>query len=182
MKVYTKKGDQGNTGLIGGTRVSKADDRIEAYGTVDELNSFVGLLKDLCPREPDRNFLKNIQDQLFTLGSQLAADPEASKMKLPEITLEEIEILEKSIDEMEEVLPPLTNFVLPGGYQPNSLAHICRTICRRAERQVVRLGQEKDKLVNLPYLNRLSDWFFVFSRKLSYDAHRIETLWNPKKT
>lgn len=180
MKVYTKKGDQGKTSLIGGTRVPKHHVRIEAYGTVDELNSFLGLLGDQPSSEAHRGFLKRIQDMLFTIGSHLASDPEKSLMKLPEIKQEDIEALEKSIDELEEKLPPLKQFVLPGGHVANSTAHVARSICRRAERSIVHLNeiQSVNPLI-MQYINRLSDWLFVYAREMTRVNQAEEITWNP---
>ena len=182
MKVYTKKGDTGQTGLIGGTRVSKASIRIDAYGTVDELNSYVGLLRDLAPNEVYKDELIDVQDRLFTLGSWLAADPEKSKMTLPEIEAGDITRLENSIDKMEESLAPMTAFILPGGHQTVSFCHIARCVCRRAERLVVALNEqvEQNPLI-ITYLNRLSDYLFVYSRFLTKTLNAEEIPWIPKK-
>ena len=179
MKIYTKKGDEGKTALIGGTRVPKHHIRIEAYGTIDELNSFIGLVRDHCTLDADRNLLKAIQDQLFSLGALLAADPEKSKMKLPELKETYIEAMERRIDEMESDLPELKSFILPGGHPTVSYAHIARCVCRRAERQVVHL-QEYDQIPNLAisYLNRLSDFLFVLARKLAKDHGLKDVEWN----
>jgi cob(I)alamin adenosyltransferase len=181
MKIYTKKGDAGQTSLIGGTRVPKHHIRIEAYGTVDELNSWIGVLRDHSPDESLRELLYEIQDRLFTLGSHLASDPETSRMKLPELTDADVERLEQSIDSLENELPPLTNFVLPGGHLPNSFAHVARCVCRRAERATVMLNEHAavDPLI-LRYLNRLSDWLFVLARVLSHRAGADEVLWKPR--
>jgi cob(I)alamin adenosyltransferase len=182
MKVYTKKGDQGTTGLIGGTRILKSSLRIEAYGTVDELNSYVGLLRDLCENEILFTQLLEIQDRLFTLGSHLAADPVKSKMKLPEIFSEDVENLENWMDEMDEQLEPMRFFVLPGGHPTVSYCHIARCVCRRAERIVVDLNQtEPVDAVIMKYLNRLSDYIFVLSRKLTKDLNADEKPWVPRK-
>lgn len=181
MKIYTKRGDEGQTGLIGGTRVPKYHLRIEAYGTIDELNSYTGFLRDQPACQSHQDILYQIQDRLFTLGSHLASDPEKSQMKLPEITTSDIEVLETSIDLMEETLPQLKNFVLPGGHPANAIAHICRTICRRAERLVVHLAQETNvSPLILAYLNRLSDWFFVFSRQITAETGSEEIAWQPR--
>ena len=166
--------------MIGGTRVSKAHLRIEAYGTIDELNSYLGLLKDQDESKSHRGFLKRIQDKLFTIGSLLASDPEKSRMKLPEINSEDIEALENSIDQFEKELPQLTQFVLPGGLSANSIAHIVRCVCRRAERLVVALDEQVPvSPLILQYLNRLSDWLFVYSRVISYEAGAEEVTWEP---
>lgn len=181
MKVYTKKGDQGTTGLIGGTRILKSSLRIEAYGTVDELNSHIGLLRDLAGKEELVAQLLEIQDRLFTLGSHLAADPVKSKMKLPDITAEDVENLEKWMDQMDEELEPMRFFVLPGGHPTVSYSHIARCVCRRAERIVVDLNQsEPVDPVIMKYLNRLSDYIFVLSRKLTKDLNADEKPWVPR--
>lgn len=181
MKVYTKKGDKGTTGLIGGTRVLKSSLRIESYGTVDELNSHVGLLRDLIEDKEVVVQLLEIQDRLFTLGSHLAADPEKSNMKLPEILASDVEALEIWMDQMDETLEPMRFFVLPGGHPTVSHTHIARCVCRRAERLVVDLNQtnEIDEII-LKYLNRLSDYLFVLSRKLSKDLNAEEHPWKPR--
>lgn len=182
MKIYTKGGDKGQTSLFGGKRLSKDHIRIEAYGTIDELNSFVGLLTANLPTSVYNNLLVNIQNRLFDIGSHLASD--ADKMVLPShIDDNDIKSLENGIDAMNEELPPLKNFILPGGSQTISLAHVCRTICRRAERRVVTL-QQNEEIENqvVIYLNRLSDFFFTLAR---YEAHvsQIEEIkWQPKKT
>ncbi|MEO9532591.1 MAG: cob(I)yrinic acid a,c-diamide adenosyltransferase [Crocinitomicaceae bacterium] len=182
MKVYTKKGDKGLTGLIGGTRVPKSSLRIDAYGTVDELNSYMGLLRDNAVSEEYKQEIIFIQDRLFTLGSWLASDPEKSKMTLPEIKQEDIEILEKSIDKMDKELEPMKFFVLPGGHQTVSFCHIARCVCRRAERLVVELNaQAEQNPVIIAYLNRLSDYLFVYSRYLTLKLEAEEIPWIPKK-
>jgi cob(I)alamin adenosyltransferase len=181
MKIYTKKGDAGETSLLGGTRVPKHHLRIEAYGTLDELNSWMGLLKDQPLATAYRDLLKEIQDNLFTLGSHLAADPDANRMRLPEIGPGAVETLERSIDEMELSLPQLQNFVLPGGHPANSTAHVARCVCRRAERLVVHLHEASPQpAVALQYLNRLSDWLFTFAREMSRLAGAEETPWTPR--
>jgi cob(I)alamin adenosyltransferase len=182
MKIYTKKGDQGRTGLIGGTRVSKANLRIEAYGTIDELNSYMGLLRDNALNEEFKNEIVQIQDRLFTLGSYLASDPEKSNMKLPELSDTDILSLEQSIDKMEDELEPMKNFVLPGGHQTVSFCHITRCVCRRAERLVVALNDSaaQNPLI-LSYLNRLSDYLFVYSRFLTKKMGANEIPWKPLK-
>jgi len=181
MKIYTKTGDKGSTSLLGGTRVSKNHIRIESYGEVDELNSFIGLLRDQDIQEDAKNFLLEVQDRLFTIGSSLASDPGKSKVKIPELSQEDIDLLEKEIDKMNEVLPEMRSFVLPGGHTFVSFCHIARCVCRRAERHVVRLAQneEVNELVII-YLNRLSDYLFVLSRKISFDLKAIETPWKPR--
>jgi len=181
MKVYTRKGDKGTTGLIGGTRVPKFSLRIEAYGTIDELNSYIGLLRDKILTDNFKVELIEIQDRLFTLGSLLAQDPEKTSMKLPEIYQTDIEFLENSIDTMEESLPPMKSFILPGGHETVSFCHIARCVCRRAERLVTELSQETkiDELI-LAYLNRLSDYLFVYSRLISQTLNAEEILWKPR--
>jgi cob(I)alamin adenosyltransferase len=181
MKIYTKKGDKGTTGLIGGTRVSKKSNRIDTYGTIDELNSFIGLVRDLNTDKIIRNQLIEIQDRLFTIGSSLAADPKKSIMKLPSLVLEDITALENWIDEMNITLPEMRFFVLPGGHQAVSFCHVARCVCRKAERIVVELNDLEfvDPLV-LSYLNRLSDYLFTLCRKLSQDFKVKEEIWKPR--
>lgn len=182
MKIYTKTGDLGETSLLGGTRVSKAELQIESYGTVDELNSYIGLIRDQIWKLPILKELVEIQDRLFTIGSHLANDQKKSKIKLPEIAEVDIERLEKEIDKMNESLPPMRAFVLPGGHTTVSYTHIARCICRRAERQVVRLSQSWDvNPIIVKYLNRLSDYLFVLGRKLSKDLGANEIEWHPRK-
>ena len=181
MKIYTKKGDQGSTGLIGGTRVSKGDVRIEAYGTVDELNSYIGLISTM----PIDNLyilqLQEIQDRLFTIGSHLAADPEKSKMQLPDLLEVDVEKLENWMDAMDEALAPLTAFILPGGHAIIAHTHVARCICRRAELMAVILDElEGVEALVLTYLNRLSDYLFMLSRKISLDLGTSEHTWTPR--
>jgi cob(I)alamin adenosyltransferase len=180
-KIYTKKGDAGKTSLIGGTRVSKNHIRIEAYGTVDELNSWLGLLRDEVKAQAAKDILILIQNKLFDMGSQLAADPEHNKMKLPQLTEPDVVMLEKEIDKMNETLPPIKNFLLPGGHPVVSHCHIARCVCRRAERRVIHLAEEStaDPMI-IKYLNRLSDYLFVLSRKLAADFHAEEIPWKPQ--
>lgn len=182
MKVYTKKGDKGMTSLIGGTRVPKHHLRIESYGTVDELNSYIGVIRDHKIGEHPTNVLLEIQDRLFTIGSLLAADPETSKMKLPELSTADIDFLENEIDKMDEELPPMRNFVLPGGNQAISFCHVARCVCRRAERITVHLSEESpvDETI-MQYLNRLSDYLFVLSRYLTKKLGAPETPWVPRQ-
>lgn len=182
MKIYTKKGDQGQTSLIGGMRVPKHDLRIESYGTVDELNSYLGVLRDQHIDEEYKKQLIEIQQILFTIGSHLAVGKEGSSMKLPELKMSHIETLEKQIDAMDEVLPPMRFFVLPGGHQSVSFCHVARCVCRRAERLVVHLSSEEhvDALI-LQYLNRLSDYLFTLSRKIAFDLKVEEQPWIPEK-
>lgn len=181
MKIYTKTGDKGYTSLIGGTRVPKHHIRIEAYGTVDELNSYIGLIKDQEIAEEDKNTLKEIQDRLFTIGSTLASDPEKSKMKIPDLKVSDIEFLEQEMDRMNTVLPELKHFILPGGNTTASYAHLARCVCRRAERIVVHLSElefVEEKVII--YLNRLSDYLFTLSRKITYDHKNEENIWLPR--
>jgi len=159
MKIYTKTGDKGLTSLIGGTRVAKHHIRIESYGTVDELNSYIGLIGDQDIAVHDKEILKQIQDRLFTIGASLAADPEKSKMVIPDLHMADVELLEKEMDAMNEKLPELRHFILPGGSNAISYCHIARCVCRRAERITVHLAEESqvDEKVTI-YLNRLSDY------------------------
>lgn len=182
FKIYTKTGDKGETSLIGGTRLPKHHIRIEAYGTVDELNSFLGLIRDNIQEKELFDLLIAIQDRLFTIGSYLASDPEKDiKMKLPEINEEDVLILEKAIDKMNETLPEMKSFVLPGGHTVVSYCHVARCVCRRAERAVLKLAEnEKVEEIIYKYLNRLSDYLFVLSRKLIVDFKANEIPWKPK--
>jgi cob(I)alamin adenosyltransferase len=181
MKIYTKSGDLGQTSLYGGKRVSKSDIRIECYGTVDELNSYIGLLGDLEINKNRKNILKEIQDRLFTIGAALAADPDKPKLKKPDLLDADIEMLEKEIDAMQEQLPEMKSFILPGGHQHVSFCHLARTVCRRAERLVVLLA-ETDPVESLiiMYLNRLSDYLFVLSRKMGMELGVEEVPWKPR--
>lgn len=180
-KIYTKGGDLGQTSLIGGKRVLKSHIRIDAYGTLDELNSFIGLLRDKVTIEKDKTTLLKIQNCVFLLESYLASE-NTEENNLPKFDNSEITFLENQIDEFEKTLEPLSNFIIPGGCELNSIAHICRTICRRTERIVVSLHNtfEVDMFV-LQYLNRLSDFFFVYARYLSKTNNKPEIIWNPKK-
>jgi len=182
MKIYTKKGDSGTTQLIGGTRVSKGSLRIESYGTVDELNSYIGLIRDQEINERYKLELIEIQDRLFTIGSSLASDPDKSTMKIPDLHESDIEFLELAIDEMDAELPEMKFFVLPGGHQTVSFCHVARCICRRSERIIVSL-KEHDFVSDLvfKYINRLSDYLFVLSRKLALDLGADEQPWKPRK-
>lgn len=182
MKIYTKKGDDGTTSLLGGTRLNKNNIRIEAYGSIDELNSYMGLLRDQEVNKSRIQLLKDIQSCLFTMGSKLAAEPGKSNFKLPEIGDKDISILESEIDSMEADLPPMKNFILPGGHSSVSIAHICRSVCRRAERQVISLSEHEEvqRIIKV-YLNRLSDYLFVLSRKISYELNAEESPWKPEK-
>lgn len=181
MKIYTKKGDEGKTGLIGGTRILKSSLRIEAYGTIDELNSHLGLIRDQEINQRYCEQILEIQDRLFTIGSSLASDPEKSKMKIPDLLESDIIALENWMDEMDESLEPMKFFVLPGGHTTVSYCHIARCVCRRAERITVDL-KESDFVAPLilQYLNRLSDYLFVLSRKLTKDLGAVEKPWKPR--
>lgn len=182
MKIYTKTGDNGTTALYGGKRLSKSDLRIDAYGTVDELNAHIGLLRDLSTEESDKTFLLEIQDKLFTLGSNLASNPEKEKPKsIPDILSIDIEKLENEIDAINEILEPLQYFILPGGHANISQSHIARCVCRRTERICVALSQvEKVDALILKYLNRLSDYLFTYSRKLAKLLMVEELKWEAK--
>ncbi len=189
MKIYTKTGDKGTTALFGGTRVPKHHIRIDSYGTVDELNSHIGLIRDQNIDELSKKVLIDIQDKLFTVGAVLATDPEKAILKsgqkrlnIPTVSIEDIELLEKEMDRMNESLPPMTNFVLPGGHQTVSFCHIARCVCRRAERLATALYElEPFEETTLQYLNRLSDYLFVLARKLSFDLEADEIKWIPAK-
>lgn len=178
-KIYTKTGDKGETALIGGTRVPKFHQRIEAYGTLDELNSFVGHLRDQLTDVHTRSILLFIQEELFVLESILATDPEAEISKsLPYITLSQVKRLEDEIDSMNQQLEPISNFLLPGGHPLVSLCHICRTVCRRAERIIILLASQMpvDEIV-VQYVNRLSDYLFVLARKIAHDNNVPDLPW-----
>ena len=181
MKIYTKKGDTGTTQLIGGTRVPKHALRIESYGTIDELNAHLGLIRDQEINSLYINQILEIQDRLFTMGSLLAADPETNIMKLPELNENNVLFLENCMDEMDTHLPEMKSFILPGGHPTISYCHIARCVCRRAERIVDHLNEISfvDPII-LKYLNRLSDYLFVLSRKLSLDLNTIESPWKPR--
>jgi len=181
MKIYTKTGDKGQTSLIGGTRVPKHHIRIEAYGTVDELNSYIGLIRDQEIVEDSKKILIEIQDRLFTIGSSLASDPEKSRMKIPDLKEEDVTLLEKEIDKMNEALPELKSFILPGGHTTVSYCHLARCVCRRAERLTIHLSENSFVAeIVIKYLNRLSDYLFVLSRKFSHDLHAQEIPWKPR--
>ena len=189
MKIYTKTGDKGTTALFGGTRVPKHHIRIDSYGTVDELNSQLGMLRDQEIDSHSHKAILRIQDRLFTLGAILATDPEKAVLKsgkdrldIPRISEADIAYLEEEIDQMNETLPPMTHFVLPGGHQAVSVCHISRCVCRRAERLATALNEiEPFEQQVLQYLNRLSDYLFVLARKLSNDLQAKEIQWIPKK-
>jgi len=182
-KIYTKVGDKGTTSLIGGTKVSKSNRRIEAYGTIDELNSYIGLCRDHLEMLAVPHVLSEIQDRLFTIGSTLACDPEKDpNLKIPDLHESDVEMLEKEIDKMQEVLPPMKSFVIPCGHIAVSTLHIARCICRRAERRCVRLLKKKkdaDSLL-IKYLNRLSDYLFVLARFTAYQTGTEEVPWKAR--
>jgi len=189
MKIYTKTGDKETTSLFGGTRVPKHHIRIESYGTIDELNAYIGLIRDQNIDDKSKDVLIQIQDRLFTAGAILATEPKKAILKngkerlnIPKIEEKDISLLEEEIDRMNDTLPPLTNFVLPGGHTTVSFCHIARCVCRRAERQTSFLHENEPVEEHvLIYLNRLSDYLFVLARKLSKDLHAEEIKWLPKK-
>lgn len=189
MKIYTKTGDKGTTALFGGTRVPKYHLRIESYGTVDELNSYIGLIRDQDIDNLTKEALTRIQNELFTLGAMLATPPEKETLKsgkerlnIPKINEASISFLETEIDNMNDTLPPMTHFVLPGGHQTVSFCHVARCVCRRAERLSVALNDEEGIDNNvLMYLNRLSDYLFVLARKLTQTLQAEEIKWIPEK-
>jgi len=182
-KIYTKTGDKGTTSLIGGTKVPKSHLRIEAYGTIDELNSYIGLCKDLINDKSINTILQETQDRLFTIGSSLACDPvKEPKMKIPDLKEEDVTLLEKEIDRMNDIIPAMKSFVLPGGHSTVSHLHIARCVCRRAERCCVRLELETleiDPLI-LKYLNRLGDYLFVLARYTAHLLNAPEIPWKPR--
>ena len=183
FKIYTKTGDAGKTSLIGGTKVPKSHIRIESYGTVDELNSYIGLCGDLIEDEHCKTVLKEIQDRLFTIGSSLACDPDKEPlMKIPDLLEDDVIYLEKDIDFMMDALPSMKFFVLPGGHQAVSTLHVARCVCRRAERVCVHMSEENifvDPLV-IKYLNRLSDYLFALSRYVAHLLQVPEVKWIPR--
>ena len=183
FKIYTKTGDKGSTSLIGGVRVPKSHIRIESYGTVDELNSYIGMVNDLCDNMGISAWLKEIQDRLFTVGSVLATDPgKEIKMKLPDLHDEDVAWLEHRIDEMNEVLPEMRAFILPGGQIASSTCHVARCVCRRAERICVQM-QESGEFVPpivIQYLNRLSDFLFTLCRYISHINNAPEIEWQAR--
>jgi len=183
IKIYTKTGDLGKTSLIGGTKVPKSHIRIDAYGTVDELNSYVGLLRDQLLDEHAKASIKEIQDRLFTVGSSLACDPEKEPlMKIPDLKEADIVFLESEIDKMNELLPVMKSFILPGGHTAISTAHVARCICRRTERCCVNMNEQEifvDPLV-LKYLNRLSDYLFVLARYIGLQLKVDDIPWKPR--
>jgi cob(I)alamin adenosyltransferase len=178
--VYTKTGDAGTTALIGGSRVPKTHERLEAYGTVDELNSHIGLLASQLPEGNDRRTLLKIQNKLFVVGSYLATDQSLTEVKsVSVIHAEDIQEIEHEIDLIDSSLPPLRAFVIPGGCQQAAQCHVCRTVCRRAERRILAMASSYPVAPELlSYVNRLSDYFFVLSRKLNLDADYEEIFWN----
>ena len=183
MKIYTKSGDKGETGLFGGERVPKSSRRIEAYGTIDELNSFIGLVVEETKSEEVKEVLESIQSQLFIAGSDLAAPltEKSSKYDIPRVPKEFFENAEKQIDKFDAELKPLSNFILPGGCRASAMLNICRTICRRAERKVVKLNESEQVGENiLIFLNRLSDLFFVLARYENMISGFLDVIWKPK--
>ena len=184
MKIYTKTGDKGLTSLIGGIRVSKCCERLESYGTVDELNSYVGLLITYCSDKHDVCFLTDIQRNLFVVGSYLATDVSQTELRSTSVVgCDMIQSVEKEIDVINDVLPPIKLFILPGGCRGASICHVCRAVCRRAERRILALaesGVEIDSNV-IAYVNRLSDYFFILARKLNVLAKHEEIIWERKK-
>ncbi len=183
MKIYTKTGDKGNTSLIGGTKVSKSNTRINAYGTVDELNAFIGLLGDQLTDKHNAGILREVQDRLFTIGSSLACDPHKEvAMKIPDLNTADILLLENEIDAMNEKLPEMRSFILPGGHVVVSTAHICRTVCRRAERMIVELDAQEPigQPLIIQYMNRLSDYLFVLARYIGQSLGAVEIKWKAR--
>lgn len=180
MKIYTKTGDKGMTSLVGGTRVAKTDARLEAYGTVDELNAHLGLLVTYLSDGDDKTFLRQVQNTLFAVGSHLATDRRKTELKAASvITPGQVEAMEREIDRIDRLLPPLAAFVLPGGSRGAAQCHVCRTVCRRAERRILALAAWVEIAPELlAYVNRLSDYLFVLSRKINRDADKDEIFWN----
>jgi cob(I)alamin adenosyltransferase len=183
LKIYTKTGDLGKTSLIGGTKVSKSNVRIETYGTLDELNSHLGLVSDNCGDARSKNILNEIQDRLFTIGASLACDPDKEpKMKIPDLKEADVELLENEIDKMNEILPEMKFFILPGGHVAISTTHIARCVCRRTERLCVNMKEQNlfiEPLI-IKYLNRLSDYLFVLARYIGYLLKIPESTWKPR--
>ena len=183
LKIYTKTGDLGKTSLIGGTKVSKSNVRIETYGTLDELNSHLGLVSDNCGDAHSKNILNEIQDRLFTIGASLACDPnKEQKMKIPDLKEADVELLENEIDRMNEILPEMKFFILPGGHVAISTTHIARCVCRRTERLCVNMKEQNlfiEPLI-IKYLNRLSDYLFVLARYIGYLLKVPESTWKPR--
>jgi len=181
MKIYTKTGDTGQTSLLGGKRVSKGHLKIDAYGTVDELNSYIGLIRDQEINSSRIVFLKEVQDRLFTIGATLATEVGKENVKKPDIHEEDLVLMENEIDRMEEKLPPLKNFILPGGHQSVSFCHLARTVCRRTERCVIDLMEiEPVSEIIVRYLNRLSDYLFVLGRLMALELGVEEVTWKPR--
>jgi len=182
MKIYTKGGDKGQTSLLGGTRISKAHLRIDTYGTIDELNSYLGWLRDLEVNNDRKDLLKEIQDRLFTIGSHLAMDPEKTVAKIPDLHDSDVTFLENEIDQMTASLAEMKSFILPGGHSSVSLCHVARCVCRRAERLVIALHQESPvEATILSYVNRLSDFLFVLARKMGQELGIEELPWKPRR-
>ena len=182
MKIYTKTGDAGSTSLFGGERVLKSHYRIDGYGTVDELNAYIGLLRDQDINATSAEVLIAIQNNLFIIGAILATEPGNTKVKVPKLEELDVQLLEKAIDKIDAELPPIKNFVLPGGHPSVSFGHIARTVCRRAERLVIGLDtHEKIDPLVIVYLNRLSDYLFMLCRKMSADLGVTEIPWKPKQ-
>ncbi len=181
MKIYTKTGDEGITSLFGGTRVSKADLRIDTYGTIDELNSYIGLVRDQEVNQKRKEVLVEIQDRLFTIGSILATEPGNSRVKIPSLQEQDVLFLEQEMDKMDAELPPMRFFVLPGGHSSVSFGHVARTVCRRAERLTIGLnGHEVVEPLVIKYLNRLSDYLFVLCRMMAQELKVDEVPWKPR--
>jgi cob(I)alamin adenosyltransferase len=181
MKIYTKTGDEGTTSLFGGKRVSKSELRIDTYGTIDEVNSWIGVLRDLPVNQHRKSILVEIQDRLFTIGSILATEPETTKVEIPSLSESDITFLEREMDVMDALLPTMRFFVLPGGHPSISWGHVARTVCRRAERLVIALHQlEKVDPLVIKYLNRLSDYLFMLCRIMTQELGAEETPWKPR--
>lgn len=183
LKIYTKTGDLGKTSLLGGTKVAKSHIRIESYGTVDELNSYIGLVNDYISDVHTKSVLKEIQDRLFTIGSSLACDPEKEPMmKIPDLKESDINLLEREIDRMNETLPEMKNFILPGGHVAVSATHVARCVCRRAERVCVNMLENEMfvELLVIKYLNRLSDYLFVLARYAAHLLNVKEIAWKAR--
>jgi len=178
FKIYTKTGDDGTTGLFGGARLPKYDLRIEAYGTVDELNSYIGLIRDQAINEGIVKVLLEVQDRLFTIGSILATQPGKKNLSVPQLSDNDVELLENEIDTMDSLLEPMKHFILPGGHTTISFVHIARCVCRRAERLTVHLAAENEiNSLIIKYLNRLSDYLFTLARFLSKELKAPEQPW-----